>query len=159
MRPLPLARPSALHLTSLRWAHSISLAHLNSVTPEDLSFFRSVLSSPTSVLTAESDDLTAYNKDWMGKYEGKATTVLRPRSTQEVAEIVRWCSEKKIGIVPQGGNTGLVGGSVPVGGEVVLNLGNMAKVRSFDPVSGEREIRIVTSRELPIERSCMQASW
>ncbi|KII93262.1 hypothetical protein PLICRDRAFT_102368 [Plicaturopsis crispa FD-325 SS-3] len=72
----------------------------------------------------------------MGKYHGKATTVLRPKTTQEVSEIIKWCAEKRIGVVPQGGNTGLVGGSVPINDEVILSLGNMNKVRSFDPVSG-----------------------
>lgn len=72
----------------------------------------------------------------MNKYHGKSTTVLRPRTTQEVSEIVKWCNERRIGIVPQGGNTGLVGGGVPVQDELILSLGNMNKVRSFDPVSG-----------------------
>ncbi|EGO19810.1 hypothetical protein SERLADRAFT_358276 [Serpula lacrymans var. lacrymans S7.9] len=72
----------------------------------------------------------------MGKYHGKATTVLRPRTTKEVSDIVKWCAKRRIGIVPQGGNTGLVGGSVSLDKEVVLNLGAMSNVRSFDPVSG-----------------------
>jgi len=72
----------------------------------------------------------------MGKYNGRATTVLKPRTTPEVSEVVKWCSDRQIGIVPQGGNTGLVGGSVPLKNEVIVNLANMNKVRSFDPVSG-----------------------
>ena len=62
--------------------------------------------------------------------------MLKPRTTEEVSKIVKYCNEKKIGIVPQGGNTGLVGGSVPVRDEVILNLSNLNKIRSFDPVSG-----------------------
>lgn len=73
----------------------------------------------------------------MNKYHGKSTTVLRPRTTEEVSEIVKWCNERRIGIVPQGGNTGLVGGGVPIKDELILSLGNMTKIRSFDPVSGE----------------------
>lgn len=72
----------------------------------------------------------------MGKYHGKATTVVKPKTTEEVSKIVKHCWEQRIGIVPQGGNTGLVGGSVPINNELVLNLGNMSKVRSFDPISG-----------------------
>jgi FAD binding domain len=49
---------------------------------------------------------------------------------------MKWCHERKIGVVPQGGNTGLVGGSVPLKDELILSLNNMAKVRSFDSVSG-----------------------
>ncbi|EJD04189.1 FAD-binding domain-containing protein [Fomitiporia mediterranea MF3/22] len=72
----------------------------------------------------------------MGKYKGKATTVLKPKTTEEISAILKWCWDKRIGVVPQGGNTGLVGGSVPVGDEIIINLGNMSKVRSFDPVTG-----------------------
>ncbi|EMD41780.1 hypothetical protein CERSUDRAFT_41541 [Gelatoporia subvermispora B] len=72
----------------------------------------------------------------MNKYHGKSTTVLKPRTTKEVSEIVKWCNDRRIGIVPQGGNTGLVGGSVPVKDELILSLANMSKVRAFDDVSG-----------------------
>ncbi|KAJ7655015.1 FAD linked oxidase [Mycena polygramma] len=72
----------------------------------------------------------------MGKYHGRATTVLKPKTTQQVSDIVRWCAGRDIPIVPQGGNTGLVGGSVPLKDELVVSLANMNSVRSFDPVSG-----------------------
>ncbi|CAA7266588.1 unnamed protein product [Cyclocybe aegerita] len=72
----------------------------------------------------------------MGRFRGRSSTVLKPKTTQEVSEILKWCNERRIGVVPQGGNTGLVGGSVPVNDEVVLSLSNLNKVRSFDPVSG-----------------------
>ncbi|KAF5390339.1 hypothetical protein D9757_002782 [Collybiopsis confluens] len=133
------------------WARRSSLAflrhnssfprRLNSVTDADALHFSKILSSPTSVLSTlpsistPSEELEIYNNDWMGKYKGKSTTVLRPKSTREVSEIIRWCNERRIGIVPQGGNTGLVGGSVPIRDEVVLSLSNMTQVRSFDPVS------------------------
>ena len=86
----------------------------------------------------ESSELEGYNSDWMNKYHGKSNTVLRPHTAQEVSEIVKWCHERRIGVVPQGGNTGLVGGSVPVKDEVVLSLASMNKIRSYDPVSGKR---------------------
>jgi FAD/FMN-containing dehydrogenase len=117
-------------------------SNLNSVTEEDLTHFSSFL-SPSSILSTLSpsntpaDELTAFNDDWMGKYKGKSTTVLKPRTTEEVSRIIKYCNERRIGIVPQGGNTGLVGGSVPVKDEVILNLSNLNKIRSFDPVSGK----------------------
>ena len=49
---------------------------------------------------------------------------------------MEWCHKRRIGVVPQGGNTGLVGGSVPIKDELILSLNNMSQVRSFDPVSG-----------------------
>ncbi|KAK7463739.1 D-lactate ferricytochrome c oxidoreductase [Stygiomarasmius scandens] len=114
---------------------------LNSVRDSDVAHFAKIL-SPSSVLSTlppvstPRDELDIYNTDWMGKYRGKSTTVLKPKSTQEVSEIVSWCHDKHIPIVPQGGNTGLVGGSVPLKDEVILSLSNMSNVRSFDPVSG-----------------------
>lgn len=124
-----------------RWASTALSSNLNSVTKEDLAHFSSFL-APSSILSTLSpsntlpDELAAFNNDWMGKYKGTSTTVLKPRTTEEVSKIVKYCNEKKIGIVPQGGNTGLVGGSVPVRDEVILNLSNLNKIRSFDPVSG-----------------------
>jgi (R)-2-hydroxyglutarate---pyruvate transhydrogenase len=126
-----------LGLQARRWYHSA----LNSVTEQDLTHFSKIL-SPTSILSTlppsslSPDDLLQYNNDWMGKYHGRATTVLKPRTTCEVSEVVKWCWDRRIGIVPQGGNTGLVGGSVPLNDEVIVNLANMSKVRSFDPISG-----------------------
>ncbi|KAJ3567364.1 hypothetical protein NP233_g6408 [Leucocoprinus birnbaumii] len=72
----------------------------------------------------------------MGRFRGSSTTVLKPKTTKQVSEILKWCNERRIGVVPQGGNTGLVGGSVPVKDELVLSLSNMNQVREFDPVSG-----------------------
>ena len=118
------------------------------ITPEILEQFAGVLSTPKSSLlstlqadhakwnTLEESELDVYNKDWMGKYTGHSKCVVRPKSTEEVSRILQLCNTHNIAVVPQGGNTGLVGGSVPVHDEVVLNLGSMNQVRSFDPVSG-----------------------
>jgi FAD/FMN-containing dehydrogenase len=69
-------------------------------------------------------------------YHGAARLVLRPSSTAEVAEIVRLCAASRLPIVPQGGNTGLVGAAVPPedGGAVLLSLGRLNRVRAIDPV-------------------------
>lgn len=72
----------------------------------------------------------------MRKYRGQAKLVLRPGTTEQVSKILAYCNEHMLAVVPQGGNTGLVGGSVPVFDEIVLNLGRMNKIRSFDEVSG-----------------------
>lgn len=124
-----------------RWAHAAA-PRLPSVNADDIAHFSKFL-APSSILSTLSpnptptSELTTFNNDWMNKYHGKSTTVLRPRTVQEVSEIVKHCNERGIGIVPQGGNTGLVGGGVPLKDELILSLGNMNKVRSFDPVSGE----------------------
>jgi len=69
------------------------------------------------------DELVAsYSTDWTGRFKGSTPLVLRPGTTEEVAQILRVASDANVALVPQGGNTGLVGGSVPLRGEVVLSL-------------------------------------
>lgn len=62
--------------------------------------------------------------------------MLRPKTTEQVSAILKYCNEQKLAVVPQGGNTGLVGGSVPVFDEIVLSLAQLNKIREFDAVSG-----------------------
>ncbi|KRE97565.1 hydroxyacid dehydrogenase [Nocardioides sp. Soil774] len=88
------------------------------------------------VLT-EAADVEAYVVDWTGTQRGRALAVVRPGSTAEVAAAVRACAATRTPLVPQGGNTGLVGGGVPdgSGSAVVLSLGRMRAVRDVDPVA------------------------
>src|SRR3989440_4184395 len=85
------------------------------------------------VLTAP-QDTRPYFTDWRRQYTGSAECVVRPASTAEVARVVELCAAQGVAIVPQGGNTGLSGGSVPTGQrrEIVLALGRMNRVRSLD---------------------------
>jgi len=79
-------------------------------------------------------DLSAWELDWRKRYRGRALAVVRPASTTEVAAVVKACAAHGAGIVAQGGNTGLVGGSVPdaSGTQVVLSLSRMNRVRQVD---------------------------
>jgi FAD/FMN-containing dehydrogenase len=72
----------------------------------------------------------------MRKYRGHTQLVLKPGSTEEVSKILKYCNENMLAVVPQGGNSGLVGGSVPVFDEIVINMSRMNGIRSFDEVSG-----------------------
>lgn len=91
---------------------------------------------PDSVLLAPEDKET-YEQDWRGRYRGTALCVALPRNTEEVSRIVSLCAQHGHPIVPQGGNTGLSGGSVPNGpGAVVLSLKRMSRVISIDEVEG-----------------------
>ncbi|QIX02220.1 hypothetical protein AMS68_007737 [Peltaster fructicola] len=107
---------------------------------DDIRFFKELLGSESAIIDGvtqdASDDLAAFNKDWMKKYRGQTRLVVKPESTEQVSKIMKYCNDKLIAINPQGGNTGLVGGSVPVFDEIVLNLGRMNKIHSFDDVSG-----------------------
>ena len=79
-------------------------------------------------------DMSAYELDWRKRTRGKALAVVRPANTPEVAAVVKACAASGISIVTQGGNTGLVGGSIPddSGQQVVLSLGRMNTVRNID---------------------------
>ncbi|MGW8392190.1 FAD-binding oxidoreductase [Pseudoduganella sp. HUAS MS19] len=82
-------------------------------------------------------DMAPFLRDWRGRFTGRALAVLRPADTEQVAATVKLCMEARIPIVPQGGNTGLVLGSVPdaSGTAVVLSVARMRKVRKVDPVN------------------------
>ena len=79
-------------------------------------------------------DLSAWELDWRRRWRGRAMAVVRPGSTAEVAAVVRACAARGTAIVPQGGNTGLVGGGVPdaSGTQVLLSLQRMQRVRALD---------------------------
>ncbi len=62
------------------------------------------------------DVVASYTTDWTGRFVGHSPAVVRPGSTEEVAGVVRVCREAGVSLVPQGGNTGLVGGGVPLDG-------------------------------------------
>ena len=89
-----------------------------------------------NVLTHDdpSTDLSAWERDWRKRAQGRALAVVRPANVQEVAAVVKACANTFTSIVPQGGNTGLVVGSVPdaSGQQVVLSLQRMNQIRSVD---------------------------
>jgi FAD/FMN-containing dehydrogenase len=86
-------------------------------------------------LVTDADQMAGYLTDWRGAYRGAAAAVVRPGSTAEVAEVVRRCVAAGAAVVPQGGNTGLCGGSIPdsSGRQVVLSLTRLRRIRELDP--------------------------
>jgi len=90
----------------------------------------------SNVLTAP-EDTRPYFTDWRRQYSAPAECVVRPGSTDEVSRVVALCAREGVAVVPQGGNTGLVGGSVPTGErrEVVLALGRMNRIRNLDALN------------------------
>ncbi|HEV7722472.1 MAG TPA: FAD-binding oxidoreductase [Iamia sp.] len=75
--------------------------------------------------------------DWTGRFRGATPAVVRPGSVAEVEAVVAVARAEGLAVVPQGGNTGLVGGSVPLAGEVVVALGRLAGVVDVDPDAGQ----------------------
>ena len=83
---------------------------------------------------ASEGDLSAWELDWRKRWRGCALAVVRPASTEEVAAVVRACAAHGATLVPQGGNTGLVGGGVPdaSGSQVLLSLTRLNRIRAVD---------------------------
>lgn len=82
------------------------------------------------VLTGEAT--VGFATDWTGRYRGRAAVVVRPVDTAEVAAVLALCTDAGLAVVPQGGNTGLVGGGVPRHGEVVLSLTRLDRLGAVD---------------------------
>jgi FAD/FMN-containing dehydrogenase len=83
-------------------------------------------------------DLKAqYETDWTRRFAGSSLCVVRPASTDEVASVVRACADAGAPITVQGGNTGLVGGGVPAGDEVLLSLGRLTDLDEIDVLEGQ----------------------
>src|SRR3954454_13489813 len=79
------------------------------------------------------DDVRApYETDWTRRFSGRAAAVVRPADTEQVAAVLRACADAGAAVVPQGGNTGLVGGAVPRGGEVVLSTARLTALGEVD---------------------------
>ncbi|MEY2468252.1 MAG: hypothetical protein QOF21_950 [Actinomycetota bacterium] len=99
-----------------------------------------------------------YRVDWTGRFRGAAATVVRPGTTEEVVEIVRLCRAAGVAIVPQGGNTGLVGGGVPLDGELVLSLERMAAIEHVDALAGQLVAQAGASLAA-VQNAAVEAGW
>jgi len=84
-----------------------------------------------------SEDTKPYFTDWRRQYFARAECVVRPGSTTEVSRVMELCAREGVAVVPQGGNTGLVGGSVPSGRgrEIVVALGRLNRIRALDALN------------------------
>jgi FAD/FMN-containing dehydrogenase len=83
------------------------------------------------------DAAAGYAVDWTGGFAGRTPAVLRPGSTAEVCALLALCAGAGVAVVPQGGNTGLVGGGVPLHGEVVLSLARLRRLGPADEEAGQ----------------------
>jgi FAD/FMN-containing dehydrogenase len=92
--------------------------------------------------------MAPYLAEERGSYQGRALLVARPGSTEEVAKLVALCARHGVGIVPQGGNTGLCGGAVPENGQIVIALARLDRVLALD----------AANRTLTVEAGCVLAA-
>jgi (R)-2-hydroxyglutarate---pyruvate transhydrogenase len=115
-------------------------SRFSGITKDHVKYFKQILGTESAVIDGvtkdSSDDIEPFNGDWMRKYRGHTKLVLKPGSTEEVSKVLKYCNDNMLAVVPQGGNSGLVGGSVPVFDEIIINMSRMNNIRFFDEVSG-----------------------
>lgn len=105
--------------------------------PGDVAALRAAVGPGGRVLEGlEEVDAAGHNVDWTGRWRGRSRLVVQPRDTAGVSRALAHCHERGLAVVPQGGKTGLVGGSVPVHDEIVMSLSRMDRVLGFDERSG-----------------------
>ena len=132
--------------------------HTGPVAPHDemVRSLRSIVGD-AHVLT-DPDVIAGHVTDWTGRFVGSTTVVVRPGSTAEVAEVVRLCRRTRTAIVPQGGNTGLVGGSVPLRGELVLSTARLVGVDDVDVDAGQVTASAGTTLAA-VQQAAAAAGW
>ncbi|MDE2493131.1 MAG: FAD-binding oxidoreductase [Alphaproteobacteria bacterium] len=82
--------------------------------------------------TEDQAEIAPHLEEWRSKYKGRATVMLKPATTEEVSAVLSICNETRTPVVPQAGNTGLVGGQIPFEGEVLLSLSRLNRIRSMN---------------------------
>jgi FAD/FMN-containing dehydrogenase len=112
-------------------------------------------------ILTETSDTAPYSEDWRRLYQGRTSAVIRPGTTAELAAVVRLCAESGTPIVPQGGNTSMVGGAVPNenGCELVLSTVRLNRIRELDPadmtLTVEAGVTLKAAQLAAAEQGCL----
>lgn len=114
--------------------YPIARGRFSSITDSDIKHFESLLGANRVITDAA--DIQPHNIDFLQAVRGSSQVLLKPKTTEEVSAILRHCNSAKLAVCPQGGNTGLVGGSVPVFDEIILSTQLMDNIEFIDSVSG-----------------------
>jgi FAD/FMN-containing dehydrogenase len=112
----------------------------------------------TAHVVVEPDVTASYGVDWTGRFRGHPSAVVRPGDGAEVAAVVALCQASGVALVPQGGNTGLVGGGVPLAGEIVLSLRRLAGVTDVDRLGGQLSVGAGTT-VADVQAAAASAGW
>src|SRR5580692_3594105 len=104
-------------------------------------------------------EIAPHLEEWRSKYRGSSSLLLKPATTEQVSVILGICNEARIPIVPQGGNTGLVGGQIPFHGEVLLSLSRMNRIRALDKdgmiLTAEAGVVLAEAQRAAAEAGCL----
>ncbi|KAJ6634303.1 D-2-hydroxyglutarate dehydrogenase, mitochondrial, partial [Pseudolycoriella hygida] len=117
--------------------YQVTRGNFSQVTDGDIGQFQTILQNSRVLL--DDNDTQAYNIDILKTVRGYSRVVLKPKTTEEVSKILSYCNDRKLAVCPQGGNTGLVGGSVPVFDEVIVSTQLMNRIENIDELSGTLE--------------------
>src|SRR4030088_3001483 len=121
------------------------------LSPELIARFRNIVGDKFAI--TEAADIAPYLTEERDLFHGRSPLVLRPGSTAEVAAICKLATEQGIALVPQGGNTGLVGGQTPHNGEVVVSMRRMDKIREIDTTSNTMTCEAGLGLQIPQRRA------
>lgn len=110
------------------------ITHFSMIENQDISRFQGIVGKENVLV--EQDEITPFVRDFTNKYIGIGSVVITPSTTEQVSECLKYCNERMLAVVPQGGNTGLVGGSVPLHDEVVISTKKMNNIISFNESQG-----------------------
>jgi FAD/FMN-containing dehydrogenase len=135
-------------VTTVAGNHSGRRRSFRAPNESDIQVFSSILDDgdDRSAIVQDVEELAVRNTDWTRQYRGNATLLLKPRTVQQISHIMQHCQEQHLAVVPQGGRTGLVGGSVPVVAvahhsdcceqQIILSLERLNSIVHFDPHAG-----------------------
>ncbi|XP_043237977.1 D-2-hydroxyglutarate dehydrogenase, mitochondrial-like [Amphibalanus amphitrite] len=125
-------KPSSVPLTKESFKQ-LRRGDFAEATPDDLSKLKELVKGR---IETDKDDLLKHNCDWMRTLRGSSPCVVFPKTTEEVSAVLKYCSSRRLAVVPQGANTSLVGGSVPVFDEVIISTKELDDIIDIDADGG-----------------------
>jgi FAD/FMN-containing dehydrogenase len=139
--------------------HQPAAGDLDGRSEPDLALLRALgeVVGPSHLLV-DPDLVAPFLADWSGRFHGRSVAVVRPADTGEVAGVVNLCAAAGVAVTLQGGNTGLVGGGVPLGGELVVSLRRLDRLGEVDRLAGQ----VTAGAGVTIERvqqAAAEAGW
>ncbi|CAG9833545.1 unnamed protein product [Diabrotica balteata] len=114
--------------------YKVTRGNYNYLREDHINYFQTLLGYKRVIM--DLSDLEKYNVDWYTQVRGCSSIVLKPKTTQEVSQILSFCNNQKLALCTQGGNTGVVGGCVPVFDEIIISTELMNDIISLDENSG-----------------------
>lgn len=152
---LQLAKPPGFPLTSCRSiftvlesipATNVTLASERypevkrgkyaTLSPDDISVFLQIMGDDTARIVTDPETLIQHSCDWLKSIRGASPLLLYPRTSVELSGILKYCQNNSLAVVPQGANTSMVGGSVPIFDEIIINTSLMNEIKHIDPIAG-----------------------